>query len=133
MGEPRGHPRTGSLAAVTDNRPCAARQTPVPGLTACSLCAGETLGANDTLDGGQLTRLRELETRGIIRLTLSECLDECERGDVVVVRPGSRQTARAPRPVWFERLAGDALTHELGHVSYMRDQMRQAARMTAAR
>lgn len=84
-----------------------------PGLTACSLCAGETLGENDPLPGGQLARLRRLEADGVARLTLSECLDECERGDVVVARPSSAGRDGAGRPVWFERLAGEDLTAEL--------------------
>lgn len=83
------------------------------GLTACSLCAGETLGAADPLDGGQAARLRDLAATGVVRLTLSECLDECERGDVVVVRPSATERRRSARPVWFERLAGDELTGEL--------------------
>lgn len=81
-----------------------------PGLTACSLCAGETLGPADPLAGGQLARLEQLRDRGLADLTTSECLDECERGDVVVVRPSRVGRQRGGRPVWFERLAGDATT-----------------------
>lgn len=84
-----------------------------PGLTACSLCAGETLGDRDALAGGQLTRLRRLADDGVVRLALSECLDECNLGDVVVVRPSGAARRRGGRPVWFERLAGDELTDEL--------------------
>ncbi|MDC7120592.1 hypothetical protein OMK64_03480 [Cellulomonas fimi] len=84
-----------------------------PGLTACSLCAGETLGDDDPLEGGQLARLKALRSRGLADLTLSECLDECERGDVVVARPSVVGRRSAGRPVWFERLAGDGLTREL--------------------
>ncbi|WP_024288280.1 hypothetical protein [Cellulomonas sp. KRMCY2] len=85
----------------------------LPGLTACSLCAGETLGATDAQDGGQLARLRELAAGGVARLTLVECLDECERGDVVVVHPCAAERRRAVRPMWFERLAGEVLSAEL--------------------
>lgn len=85
---------------------------PVPGLTACSLCAGETLGAGDT-DGGQLARLHGLADDGVARLTLVECLDQCERGDVVVARPTARCRRAGARAVWFERLAGDDATAEL--------------------
>ncbi|NKY38021.1 hypothetical protein [Cellulomonas septica] len=84
-----------------------------PGLTACSLCAGETLGDDDPLEGGQLARLEALRSRGLADLTLSECLDECERGDVVVARPSVVGRRSAGRPAWFERLAGDELTQEL--------------------
>ncbi|WP_369369850.1 hypothetical protein AB1046_13650 [Promicromonospora sp. Populi] len=79
----------------------------IPGVTACSLCVGETLGKNDAEPGGQLARLRRLEADGIANLTLSECLDECERGDVVVARPSSAGRSAVGKPVWFERLAGD--------------------------
>lgn len=84
-----------------------------PGLTACSLCVGETLGDTDTASGGQLERLRRLEARGVTRLTLSECLDECNRGDVIVVRPTASSRGRVARPVWLERVAGDELTEDL--------------------
>ena len=90
-----------------------ARRVRTPGLTACRLCAGGTLGQADTLDGGQLARLRQIEAAGLARLTLSDCLDECERGDVVVARPRPGQHGVSARPVWFERLAGDELTCEL--------------------
>lgn len=91
-------------AAPTDRR---------PGLTACSLCAGETLGEADGCEGGQLARLRALESRGLARLTTVECLDECERGDVLVVRPAPGGRCRGAAPVWFEQLAGDGPTDHL--------------------
>lgn len=84
-----------------------------PGLTACSLCAGETLGPGDPLAVGQLARLEQLRDRGLADLTTSECLDECDRGDVVVARPSRIGRRCGGRPVWFERLAGDAATADL--------------------
>jgi (2Fe-2S) ferredoxin len=89
----------------------------VPGLTACSLCAGETLGDAD--DVGQLARLQHLADEGLARLTLSECLDQCERGDVVVARPSGRCRRAGARPVWFARLAGDDATAQLA--AWLRD------------
>ncbi|WP_322785554.1 hypothetical protein [Cellulosimicrobium cellulans] len=83
----------------------------VPGITACGLCAGETLAATDTRPGGQLERLRRIAESGDARLTVVDCLDACERGDVVVVRPVP--AARAAGPAWFEQLAGDELTAAL--------------------
>lgn len=85
----------------------------VPGLTACALCAGETLGADDPLPGGQLVRLRALADRGAARLTEVDCLDACERGDVVVARPSGPARRAGTGPVWFERLSGDADTAAL--------------------
>ncbi|WP_298458880.1 hypothetical protein [uncultured Cellulomonas sp.] len=85
----------------------------VPALTACRLCAGESLGEPGDVPGGQLDRLRAIESRGAARLALVECLDECDRGDVVVVRPSPAGRRADGRPVWFERLAGDGPTAEL--------------------
>ncbi|GEA79726.1 hypothetical protein Cde04nite_26670 [Cellulomonas denverensis] len=85
----------------------------LPGLTACSLCAGETLGEADTAPGGQLQRLRHLADSGVARLTTVDCLDACDRGDVVVARPSGACRRTGARPVWFERLAGDEVTGEL--------------------
>jgi (2Fe-2S) ferredoxin len=85
----------------------------VPGLTACALCAGETLGADDPLPGGQLARLRALADRGAARLTEVDCLDACERGDVVVARPSGPARRAGAGPVWFERLSGEADTAAL--------------------
>lgn len=86
-----------------------------PGLTACGLCAGETLEGVDHLLGGQRARLERLAARGEVELTFTECLDECDRGDVVVVTasPGAGPGTQA-RPVWFAQLAGDELTEHLG-------------------
>ncbi len=84
----------------------------LPGLTVCSLCVGETLGADDPVPGGQLARLRAMQEASEVRLTLVECLDECERGDVVVVRPCTAARGRG-RPAWFAGLAGDDVTGAL--------------------
>lgn len=94
-------------------RPAHDRPDDRPGLTACALCAGETLGAADPLPGGQLARLRALASAGVARLTTVDCLDECERGDVVVARPSARRRGDGAAPVWFERLAGPEVTAEL--------------------
>lgn len=83
-----------------------------PGLTACTLCAGDTLGDADHHPGGQLARLREVERRGCARLATAECLDVCEE-DVLVVRPSPLGRRRGGRPVWFSRLAGDPATEAL--------------------
>lgn len=85
----------------------------MPGLTACALCAGETLAATDALPGGQAERLRRLAASGVVRLTFVDCLDECERGDVVVARPTPGCRRAGASPVWFERLAGDGMTATL--------------------
>jgi (2Fe-2S) ferredoxin len=98
----------GLVNEMSSNRPAT-----TPGLTMCSLCTGETLGSRDALPGGQLARMRRIEADGLARLTLSECLDECERGDVVIARPSTSGRAAGGRPVWFQRLAGDDPTMSL--------------------
>jgi len=82
----------------------------VPGLTACSLCAGETLGDGDSRDDGQLGRLRDSAARGTATLHEVECLDQCNQGDVVVVRPCAAARRSGGRPAWFSGVAGDELT-----------------------
>lgn len=84
-----------------------------PGLTVCSLCAGETLGEADPRPEGQLGRLRELAERGRAALHEVECLDQCNQGDVVVVRPSATARRGGGRPVWFSGIAGDEQTGAL--------------------
>ncbi len=84
----------------------------VLGVTVCTLCAGETLGDGDPEPGGQLVRLGLMCRAGGWTLTDVECLDECERGDVVVVHP-SRNARELERPQWFAGLAGQDLTAAL--------------------
>lgn len=111
-----------SASAITYRRPVPHDDSPadrapadgsLPGLTACALCAGETLEGVDDLPGGQAERLRRLAETGVARLTFVDCLDECERGDVVVARPTAHCRRAGVAPVWFERLAGDDATEAL--------------------
>src|SRR5690606_14487342 len=88
-----------SGAARVQRAPGSARRA-VPGLTACRLCAGETLGETDTHPGGQLERVRGIAASGDARLTIVDCLDACERGDILVVRPVPAVRAAQP-PIWF--------------------------------
>jgi len=95
-----------------DRRAARRLRRTVPGLTVCRLCVGETLGAGDPLPGGQLARVEAIAATGAAALTLVDCLDACERGDVVVVRPSPAVRAEHG-PLWFERLAGDAASASL--------------------
>lgn len=85
----------------------------LPGLTVCNLCAGETLGETDPHEDGQLGRLRDLAGRGAATIHEVECLDQCNQGDVVVVRPCAAARRRGGRPVWFSGIAGDEQTDVL--------------------
>lgn len=78
----------------------------------CGSCSGETLGESDLLCGGQLARIQAIEATRDATLTVVECLDECERGDVIAVRPVTAVRS-VQGPVWFERLAGEELSGEL--------------------
>lgn len=89
------------------------RETRPPGLTACGLCAGETLGDRDDHPLGQLGRLRDVAASGLAALHEVECLDQCNQGDVVVVRPSPAGRRRGGRPVWFSGLAGEERTAAL--------------------
>lgn len=109
----RPNPVTYGGVLVNSDHTAWERAADRPRLTACSLCAGETLAGVDPHPGGQRARLDRLAADGVARITYVECLDECERGDVVVARPSPTRRASGVRPVWFERLAGDALTGEL--------------------
>lgn len=112
-GRPRSRPPSAYCPPVRTDHPTGEPAPDPPGLTACALCAGETLGHRDPLPGGQAERLRRLADDGVARLTLVDCLDECERGDVVVARPTAGCRRSGATPVWFERLAGDDATAEL--------------------
>lgn len=86
----------------------------VPGLTVCGTCAGESLGGPD--DGArdeQMRVLRDLAGELGAALTVVDCLDACERGDVVVVRPSAAGRAIGAAPVWLQRLAGPSAMGEL--------------------
>ncbi|HWS58627.1 MAG TPA: hypothetical protein VN257_08815 [Actinotalea sp.] len=96
---------------MTDPPTRSGRLADPPEVTACLLCAGETLGDSDGADGGQLARLRRLADEGVARLAVVECLDECDRGDVLVVRRPRGEGESCD--TWFERLAGDAPTAAL--------------------
>lgn len=85
----------------------------VPGLTVCGLCAGETLGEDDPRPDGQLGRLRDIAADGVASIHEVECLDQCNQGDVVVVRPCARARREGGRPVWFSGIAGDEQTGAL--------------------
>ncbi len=110
---PPAEPAPGALPGVS---PAAPPDLGLPGLTACSLCAGETLADGGPLDvprAEQLERWRRLAADGVARVAFVECLDECERGDVVVARPSGACRSAGATPVWFEQVAGDGPVAEV--------------------
>lgn len=85
-----------------------------PGLTVCGSCAGETLGGGDKARDEQLRVLRDLADKNATPLTVVDCLDACERGDVVVVRPSAAGRAAGVAPVWLQWVAGPGAIADLG-------------------
>ena len=73
------------------------------------LCRGCCCGTEDkhpdTDHAGQRAALEQAVRSAGARLVVSECLDACDRSNVVVVRPRGRGT---PRPVWL----GDVLDEQ---------------------
>ncbi|QNP61638.1 (2Fe-2S) ferredoxin domain-containing protein [Streptomyces genisteinicus] len=62
----------------------------------------------------QVARLREAGP-----VTVSDCLDVCERANVVVVRPSARGRAAGGRPVWLGLVNDAAATEDI--VAWVRD------------
>ncbi|MCB2175703.1 MAG: hypothetical protein KQH57_07840 [Actinomycetales bacterium] len=71
-----------------------------PGLTVCRSCAGEGLAGGEAGRAAQLERYATIEAGGWVRLATVDCLDQCGRGDAIVVRPATDQPPSAP-PVWL--------------------------------
>jgi len=83
-------------------------------LTVCGTCAGETRGGDEAERARQLAALRALADRHGAGLTVVDCLDACERGDVVVVRPSPLGRAAGATPVWLNKIADPARIADLG-------------------
>ncbi len=79
-----------------------------PDVVLCRGCCCGTLDKHADVDhGAQRESLaRSLRAAGG-RLVIADCLDACERSNVVVVRPRGRGT---PRPVWLGEVLDPALT-----------------------
>jgi len=84
----------------------------VPDLSVCTGCAGQGLGDGGAGREGQLGRYTAIETAGCARVSMVECLDQCGRGDVVVVRPVPEHQA-STRPAWLAGLTGPDVSDAL--------------------
>jgi (2Fe-2S) ferredoxin len=87
---------------------------PAEGGCTVTVCRGCCCGRPEKNPGvdhaGQLDQLREGLPPGA-KLRVSECLDVCERSNVVVVGPSPAGRAAGARPVWFGLVADpDAIT-----------------------
>ena len=80
-----------------------------PDVVLCRGCCCGTDGKHPGVDhSAQRTALEQAARRTGARLVVADCLDACDRSNVVVVRPRGRGT---PRPVWL----GDVLDEERTH------------------
>ncbi|MCV2394658.1 hypothetical protein OEB99_10095 [Actinotalea sp. M2MS4P-6] len=84
----------------------------VPGLTVCRSCAGERLGDGRAGQEAQLARYAAIEEAGVARITAVDCLDQCGKGDAIVVRPVREHRATAG-PVWLAGLVTPDATQAL--------------------
>lgn len=86
------------MSRAKDKR--AARQERPASVTVCrGCCCGRPEKTPGVDHAGQLAALRENLPAAQIRV--SECLDVCERSNVVVVSPSSAGRAAGARPVWL--------------------------------
>jgi hypothetical protein len=96
----------GRSAGTTQPRP--------PTVTVCRGCCCGRPEKNPGVDhAGQLTALRAALPAAQIRT--SDCLDVCERSNVVVVSPSAAGRAAGGRPVWL------GLVHDLDAVADVAD------------
>lgn len=79
----------------------------IPTITVCRGCCCGTPEKHPDVDhDGQLARLRT-EVEGRARVASSDCLDVCERSNVVVVNPSPAARAKGARPVWLGSVVDD--------------------------
>lgn len=72
-----------------------------PTVTVCRGCCCGTLAKVPRLDHeGQLSDLRAQLT-GVARVRRTDCLDACERANVIVVQPSTEGRKAGGRPVWL--------------------------------
>ncbi len=101
---------------MSRGRESGAKRAARPGPSGCTVtvCRGCCCGRPEKNPGidhaGQLAQLRE-ELPPEARLRLSDCLDVCERSNVIVVGPSPAGRAAGARPVWLGQVADqDAIT-----------------------
>jgi (2Fe-2S) ferredoxin len=66
----------------------------------CGCCCGQTEKNPRTSHAAQLARLHEALPPGA-RLRQSDCLDVCQRSNVVVIGPSAAGRAAGARPTWL--------------------------------
>jgi hypothetical protein len=70
-------------------------------VTVCRGCCCGTVAKHPGVDhAGQLTRLRAA-LAGVAALRVSDCLDACERSNIIVVSPSPAGRDAGARPVWL--------------------------------
>lgn len=87
-------------------------------VTVCRGCCCGTVAKHPDIDhDGQLDQLRR-DLAGVARVRVSDCLDACERSNVVLVSPSSAGRRAGGRTVWLgEVLEPDSTTDIAGWAS----------------
>ncbi|WP_329111252.1 hypothetical protein OG792_13615 [Micromonospora sp. NBC_01699] len=83
-------------------------------MTVCRGCCCGSVRKHPEVDhAGQVERLRaEVGAEHRVRVT-DDCLDACERSNVVVVHPSPAGRAAGARPVWFGFVLDDPAVDEI--------------------
>lgn len=95
------------------------RRTPAPSpadgasVTVCrGCCCGSTTKHPDTDHSAQLERIRA-GAGPAGRVRISDCLDACERSNVMVVIPSAAGRRAGARPVWLGEVLDDDATEDV--------------------
>ena len=82
-------------------------------VTVCRGCCCGTVAKHPSTDhDGQVDRLRD-GLAGSARVRISDCLDACERSNVVVVAPSPSGRRAGGRPVWLGEVLDPASTADI--------------------
>lgn len=82
-------------------------------ITVCRGCCCGSMTKHPELDhGAQVERIRAGVGPGV-RVRVSNCLDACERSNVMVVTPSAAGRQAGARPVWLGEVLDDAATEDV--------------------
>lgn len=104
------------MSRAKDKRSGAPAQRPATVTVCRGCCCGRPEKSADVDHAGQLTALRQ--TLPAAQVRTSDCLDVCERSNVLVVSPSAAGRAAGGRPVWL------GLVHDIDTVTDVADWIR---------
>ena len=77
-------------------------------------CCGSTSKHRRTDHDGQVDDLRAAQADSdAVRVLVSDCLDQCERSNVVLLRPARAARRRGAKPMWLGGVLASAQTEAL--------------------